>query len=458
MTISAERLIRLLDAAREVDEWVVTETRVVRASRATGARAVRGAAEAITLGAVVFRDSEGGRGTARLWLDAESGELEHVRALVAAAAERASLAPGPAWTLPAPAAPARVTVADPDVLADPAAVVDAAVAQLDRANGRVASIGRARIDAERRAHRVETSRGFASQYESTAIGFEVRAGAVGESGRELVRGRVRSAAQLALPRRVASAARTIGARGAARPVEPARYDLVLRIAAIAHGAELDAPGAAAYGWFAPIAANAEAEWVRLGLSRYQPGHSIFAAIRAAEGMPIDLQRGRRTERAPAAAGDPLTLASDGTLDLAPLSAPFGELGEPVRRFDIVRSGTAAGLALDYREAALAHTTPNGGVRNLVLDPGPTPAARLAEPGARKLLEVDELAWLDVDPRSGALTAGLGLSQLRGARVAGGLVTGNAFELLSRARLSSEIGTLGWYQGPTAIRIDDVGVV
>jgi hypothetical protein len=71
--------------------------------------------------------------------------------------------------------------------------------------------------------------------------------------------------------------------------------------------------------------------------------------------------------------------------------------------------------------------------------------------------VDQLAWIDVDPRSGAFTAGIGLGELRGAPVAGGTLVGNVFSLLGRARLSAEVSALGWYRGPTAIRIDGVDV-
>jgi hypothetical protein len=97
------------------------------------------------------------------------------------------------------------------------------------------------------------------------------------------------------------------------------------------------------------------------------------------------------------------------------------------------------------------------VRNLALAPGRTPARGLADPGERPLLDVAELAWIDADPRSGAVTAPIRLAALRGGQVAGGLVVGNAFELFGRARLSLETGTRGWYRGPIAIRIDGVDV-
>ena len=93
----------------------------------------------------------------------------------------------------------------------------------------------------------------------------------------------------------------------------------------------------------------------------------------------------------------------------------------------------------------------------MLGAGRTPAAHLAAAGERPLLDLAQLAWIDADPRSGALTAGIAAATVRGAPVAGGLVVGNAFDLLGRARLSAETGTLAWYRGPIAIRIDGVDV-
>src|SRR5690606_17040714 len=57
----------------------------------------------------VFRDVRRGRGCARLRI---AGDVDP-GALVSEAAVRAAHAVGPAWSLPPPAAPARVDVADP---------------------------------------------------------------------------------------------------------------------------------------------------------------------------------------------------------------------------------------------------------------------------------------------------------------------------------------------------------
>ena len=375
------------------------------------------------------------------------------------AAERAGLTLGPAWTLPAPAAPAQVTVADAELERDPADAVGRAMAQVTAAQGRLAAIGSARIDVQLCSHRAQTSRGFASQYRSTAAAYDLAVGAGPGSPQERVSGWVRSSSQLSIHRRIADAARAASRRKAARPLQPGRYDLLLRPGAIAGpraglGGIDRSAGAAGYGWFAPLVGHADAEWVRLGISHHRPGQPVFATDEA-RGARSTLGGPRAMHRAGDA--DPFTLASDGTIDFGLLSAPFGELGEPVRRFEIVRDGVATGLALDHREAALAHTTPNGGVRNLVLGAGRTPVAGLTAPGERPLLDVAQLAWIDADPRSGALTAGIAAATARGVPVAGGLVVGNAFDLLGRARLSAETGTLAWYRGPIAIRIDGVNV-
>jgi hypothetical protein len=456
--IAVERLIRLLDDADGVDEWIATETRIRRVVRRPRART---SGDEVLLGAVVFRDSERGRGGDAFWLDGESGDDGQARALIAQAGERAALAPGPAWALSAPAAPARVMVADRDISDDPGGAADAALAQLRAANGRLGAVRRERVDVESRSHRAENSRGFASQYESTSIDFEASVGALSGPGRELsetLRGRVRAGAQLALHRRVAEAARRASDRGQARPLEPGRCDLLLRAAAIAPLAELDPSGPAGFGWFAPLIAHASGSWVRLGISRHRPGQAVFAPPPGSATSALALERG--PTRGVRAQGDPLTLSSDGTIPFAPLSAPFGDQGEPVRRFDLVRAGVAAGLALDHREAGLARVTPNGGVRNLVVAPGLTPAARLAEPGVTRLVEVESLAWIDVDPRTGSLTAGIQLARL-GARslpASGGILVDNVFALLARARLSAEVATIGWYRGPIAMRIDDVDLI
>jgi len=421
--VSAVKLVEMLRSLPQVDEWLVIESQTRRMRRTLGPT---GTAEVVgqTLSAILFRDIETGRGSARVDLTGEDETA--ARAMLAAAADQAALAVGPGWVLPPPAAPARVEVADPDLVGNLAGVVG----EIFRPVGTM-SIVRAEFAAELSTHRIASSHKFASEYQATRLSFDVTV-ADQRGDAERVRGAVRRVRDVRLAARLARAVEAAGLRRAARPPEPGSYDLLLGPDSIAMPR---------FGWFAPLVAQASGERIRLGLSRYRPGQKVFAA-----------------------GGDDFTLVSDGTIPFGIHSAPFGALGEPVRRFVLVDDGIAVDRALDLREGALAGVPPNGGVRNLVLSPGRETATALSTPGGeRPLLAVRELAWLDTDPQSGDLTAEVALGTVHRAgsapvSVRGGLLSGNAFELLGRARRSRESGEAGWYRGPQALRIDRVDVV
>ena len=425
MPLAAPALIRMLGSlSRQVDEWVVVE-RQVRRMRRTFAPA--GIAETVgqTLTAFLFRDVETGRGAARV--DLTSEDEGTARARLIAAAEQAALAIGPPWVLPPPAAPARVEVADPDLLGNLAGALGEVFRPVERAK---IAIARGELTAELATHRVASSRQFSSEYRATRLSFDITV-AGGRGGGERVRGAVRRLRDLELTVRLSRGVELADLRSRARPVEPGSYDILLGPEAMAMPR---------YGCFAPLVAQASGERIRLGLSRYRPGQKVFAG-----------------------GGEDFSLVSDGTLAFGIESAPFGALGEPVRRFVLVEDGVAVDRALDLREAALAGVPPNGGVRNLVLSPGGEKAAGLAAAAERPLLAVRELAWLDADPQTGDLTAEVALAEVtrKGAAsvvVSGGLFSGNAYELLARARRSRETGEAGWYRGPQALRIDRVDVV
>ena len=425
MRLEAAGLIASLRQLPGVDEWLVIERQVRRTRRTVGPG---GAAEMVgqTLSAILYRDLETGRGVARV--DLTSEDEGEARARLAAAAEQAALAVGPGWVLPPPAAPARVEVADPDIIGNLAGVGGEVLRPVERVK---LAVARAELTAELSTYRIESSHHFASEYQATRLSFDVTV-SDGRGGAERVRGAVRRMRDVRLAARLTRALETAGLRRSARPIEPGSYDLLL------------GPGALAmprHGCFAPIVAQASGERIRLGLSRYRPGQKVFAA-----------------------GGEDFTLVSDGTIPFGIESAPFGALGEPVRRFVLVEDGVAVDRALDLREGALAGVPPNGGVRNLALSPGRETAAELSAPGERPLLVVRELAWLDADRQSGDLTAEVGLATVThkgGAApvtVSGGLFSGNAYDLLGRARRSRESGAAAWYRGPRALRIDRVDVV
>jgi predicted Zn-dependent protease len=236
-------------------------------------------------------------------------------------------------------------------------------------------------------------------------------------------------------------------RQRAQSLTPGRYDVVLigdAIIADVPGATDDTTERAPFSWFTPIVAQADGTAARQGLTRYQPGQSIFGDRELA--------------------GDPITIESDGSLAHAWNSQPFGDLGEPIRRFTLVRRGRAAGLALDLKEAALRKEPPNGGVRNLMVSPGRASFDALLT-AATAPLEVEELSWLEADPRTGRVVAEISLAHVRngaGGRsgrrpVTGGIIVGNVFDWLARARLSSETMLRAWFRGPRAIAISGVDV-
>ncbi len=421
MAIDSAALIKLTKSLSQVDEWLIVERSTRRMSRTLGPA---GSRELVghSVSALLFRDSDTGRGSARVDLGGEDEAA--AAAMLAAGAEQAALAVGPAWVLPPPAAPARVEVADPDVIGNLAGVVGDMSAELSRV--KELAVARAELAAELTTHRVVSSHEFTSEYQETRLSYDVIV-----AGGSRLRGAGRRLGRSGLREAIGLAVQANKVRGGVRPMEPGTYDLLLGPGALAM------PG---FGCFAPLVEQASGERIRLGLSRYRPGQKVFAH-----------------------GGDDFTLVSDGAIPFGLLSAPFGSLGEPVRRFVLVEDGVAVDAALDLREGALAGVPPNGGVRNLVLSPGGETAAALSAPGERPLLTIRELAWLDADPLSGDLTAEIALAGLdrTGASpvvVTGGLFSGNAFDLLGRARRSRESGEAAWYRGPRAVRIDRVEVV
>ena len=477
MSQRLDRVIRFIAESLEVDDLVAAERVVVRveierSGSETQQRVSRSGAIDITLFRDIAhggergaggRDGEGrgsgetaivqsGRGWARITLSDVVGDYEK---LLARVADQALYAVGPAWALPPPSAPARVDIADPAVSGD---LVPIAI-ELARRVERAGSVRGMTLAIERAETIIRTSRGFTHGFPETLVTIEAVVASGHVSGQaepgdvERVCLQSRRLDGLDLEGEFTRAGRRLADRRASGVLEPGRYDLVLARRALVPDnvgysqvlfVDLDPAvqgvSAGRYGWFEPVVAQADARSARQGLTRYRVGQSIFG------------------DRQPS--GDPLTIHSDGTLPFGLQSRPVGELGEPVRRFTLVEQGIAVGLGFDLREAALRGVGANGGVRNLVIEPGSLSPSDLLTPGSMALVEAVEISWLDIDPRTGTFTCELGLAYVHVPGVArrpvhGGVVRGNFFDFLARSHLSTRTMERVWYHGPEALRIPEV---
>ncbi len=420
-----EDLVRALQYAPLVDEWVVRE---VRRQFAEVTGAVHRSGDAGELELVLWRDVRGGRGAATVTI--EPTDAIDPAALVGSTSRRAANAVGPSWRLPPPAAPARVEVFDPafDNELLPAATdlfnVLAAVPNAATPAARITTT----------TTRIASSSGFTSSYRASELQLWARMAGNATAPLAIRCRRLRDAR---VQEHAAQLSEQLSARATATTTTPGRYDLLLVDAAWMPPAVGQKIG---FGWLDAVVAQASATLARRRLGLYRVGQAIYAEHEVT--------------------GDRLSVTSDGTLPAELLSAPMGELGEPVRRFELVRDGVVAGLSLPLREAALLDQPANGGVRNLVVATGSLEPAAKRRRSRRPLLEVLDLAWLEVDPRTGGFSAELGFGWLHDDQprpIRGGGLRGNVFELLARARYSSESARLQRYHGPDAVRIDDVFV-
>jgi predicted Zn-dependent protease len=425
--IDLDALIAVL-RKRKRSDWSVVSRTVRRATVQTGRGLVRFDDET-RIALVVHVDIGRGRGTGEIDVTGDAGD--DPTAIVEAAETRALALVGPSWETPAPAAPAKVDLVDPQL--EPADA-SAATAVLDR----LPSTADGEVTVEHATVRLTTGgvsgRDLAVSWAETRIG--VRA-VLESSGRTVeLAADARRIEDLRLAERIRLALVDADQAGAAIAPPPGTYAVALHATAHAHGG---------YGLWGALVVQADAALVRQGLSRYRPGEPI-----APRANLVD---------------EPLDVISDGTLRFGLLSAPCGDRGEPVRRFLVVERGIARGTAYDQREAALARREPNGGIRNLVIPGGSTPAADLlrplSTPDAPSLVEVRRFAWLDLDPRTGFAVASIAAGQLHTATgprpLSSGTLRFDSVAALAAARRSKELLLEGPISGPAILRLDAITV-
>lgn len=378
------------------------------------------------LALIVHQDIPRGRGSARLDLDAFDGSATD---LIDQAISLALAAVGPAWSSTPPAAPARVAIADQGLLQRE---LDAVAAKtLARLRRPPAVTVTARAEILREKVTVIASSGFHTSWLATALRADaVISTAAGNGAHSLTLSReARRIEDLALDAALANAAADLLRLAAAGPPTPGPCALWLGSEALLHGDD--------YGVWTIFAHLADSTVERQGLTRYR----------------------WRSEIAPGAAqlAEPLSITSNGALDFATRSTPVTDEAVAIRRFPIIHRGIAVGLGLSPREAALRHTDPNGGVRNLVVAPGTWPGTLST---TSRTIEVRRLHALSIDLYTGEATLDIALGlEHRPDRpepipFTGGTLRLDLVTTLARARRASQLLRRGAYHGPASILIDD----
>lgn len=424
MTLDRTSLRRAISSRRLAD-WVLTERHrdsLTLASSGTAWRNDRGD----HLRVLVRRDLPSGRGTGVVEVEEQLGDAPTVVGRAVALAEAAL---EPSWITPPPSAPARVSLLDEPAAGslEPAVnLLRAALTDAAHAAGLALPSWRAQVSRDELA--IGSAQGFEvswrqSEYQVSAV--------VSRDGRQAaLRRTARRIADLDL----AASMRALSAELA----EPAP-DLTLALPArpVVLELSLDAMlGDDELGVWRAITELADARAQRRGLVR--------AAI----------------ERRAAPSPSPLTVWSDGALPYGVRSAPVGDEAEAVRRFRLFSDGEPGEPGMGPREAARSNRAPNGGVRNLVIEPGPAggvDGAAAAADGS-PILDVRRLRWLTIDPSSGRAEAELELAldrQRQQKALGTGTFSVDLVDALARAERAARTVRRGSYLGPAWIRLGPV---
>lgn len=418
-------MMRRRDLVRALGEHGLADWTVVERDQQIGvaeaAQGVQRSEHRVTWLLTVHHDAPAGRGSAHVILDAASGDPD---AAVREAVTLARASVGPAWVTQPPAAPARVEVADTTLSAREPVAIAAELVRTATGPAGTTIQTTARVVREKVA--LVTRQGLHTQWTATQLRAEL---AVTRGGHTLRATReARRLADLGIRDAIAAASKDLELLGQATPLAPGPAAIILGPDALLHG------GLGVWAVFVP---QADAVVERQGLTRYREHTPI------AEGADRD--------------PEPLTIVSDGALPYGLYSAPMGDQGDAVRRFTLIDRGIATGLSLAPREAALRGRDPNGGVRNLAVEPGSW-SGKLDASGARTV-EVKRLRGLSFDPYTGdaALEILLALDHdPKGSRpVSGGSLRIDMIAALARSRRSSERLVRGGYVGPSSVLVDAV---
>jgi predicted Zn-dependent protease len=324
-----------------------------------------------------------------------------------------------------------VVTLDPQLASDPeTALLDA----LARVRGAVDNWGNVRLSsvelyATRSSRSLRNSRGLASTGKGTRVFLDFvliaqEEGKEAEFHAELTRRRV---SDLMIESAIDSYAAY------------ARHLLLARTPAT-HSGPVILTGDALLGFFEPIIFHASGEAAFTNVSRFKTGNIV-------------------TNAEPS--GDRLTVASDATRPWGIKTAAFDGEGSPGQRVTLIQDGVFVQHWAGMRYATYLGIPPTGEFANLTIAPGRWPLDELRSTSGEPIYEIVAFSFLNPDPISGDFTVEIKLGYRHDATgshpIKGGSLSGNVFTAFSRAQLSAQTYSDGWYFGPAAIRFADLTI-
>lgn len=419
--IDRKSLLRAL-GHEDLADWVVIQRDQELAVRDDG---VQRTEQRTRWQLTLHADTPAGRGTAHVAIDANEADPDK---LIAQTAVLARLSAGPAWATIPPAAPARVELADPALATGAPLAAAAAVAKL--VPRRPGAAIETRVTVLRESVTVQARQSFHTEWTATLARVEAL---VGHGAHAIAITReARRTGDLDIVAAVDEAIADLRRLASAKPAMPGPCAVILAADALLHGG---------LGVWEAFVAQADPVVAREGLTRYH------------EHAPI--AEGSET------VAEPLTITSDGALAFGVRSSPVGDEGDATRRFPLVTRGVAAGLGLTPREAALRQRDPNGGVRNLIVEPGSWDERTVAETSEkRRVIELRRLRGLAIDPLTGDadVEVALAIDRATGAPFSGGTLRLDLIAELARAKRSARTIRRGAYVGPAAVLIERADLI
>lgn len=420
--IKRRDLTRALDRKRVAD-WAVFERTqdIAIADAVRREKLTRRREQRTRMSFLVHVDDSRGRGSARVEVGSQDDNASEI---VDRAIDLALASVGPSWKSVPASAPAKVNVLDPAMGKRDVHDIAMSLAGTIRAPAPTTVVACARVAREDIV--LDTRAGLTAKWSVST--YELDALVADGKHSLAVRREGRREVDLERDSTIASAAADLALLAGAVPVKSGPCALVLDANAFLHDDTM--------GVWSVFATQADAVLERQGLTRYRVG------------VPV----------APGAdtVSEPLWIESNGALDFGTRSAPIGEDGDAIRKFNIVERGIAKDLGMTPREAALRGREPNGGVRNLKVSTGTWDGSL---PSTRTI-EVRRLRGLTIDPYTGEASLELAISvdSERKQTFTGGTIRLDLIAALSRARRAATTIRRGAYFGPSRLLIDGAHLV